>query len=277
MPVDRASAFGRRIMQAVGPRLAKHGKFKDVLGVAFPGRSDEDLEQITAGIWGNVGASMAEYGHLDTICRSQAGERLEIVTRSKILALESRRRPAVFVTAHLSNFEVCAAAIRQLVGPVTVVYKPLKNPWLEKKLAAYRSSMDCGLVSSDSGPARLLRELRAGRSIGIVMDQRHSGGTPIPFFGVMKPTTVVPARLALRCGVELIPVRAQRLGGSRFRVTFYEPIPHGDPDESDAERGKRMTARINALFEHWIRDCPGDWVPMRLEKSSDKEVRRAAS
>ena len=277
LPVDRAAAFGRGLMQALGPRLARHRKFKAVLGQVFPERSDAELEQMTLAVWGNVGAGMAEYGHLGTIGREQADERLEIATRSEAGAIRPAQGPAVFVTAHLSNFEVCAAAIRRAVGPVTVVYQPLKNPWLEEMLARHRRSMGCSLMSSERGAGKLLRELRAGRSIGIVMDQRHAGGAPIQFFGTPKPTTLVPARLALRCGVELIPVRAQRLDGGRFRVTFYDPIAQGSPDEPEIERAKDMTSRVNALFEEWIRECPGDWLPMRLEKGTAQQTPQPAS
>jgi hypothetical protein len=52
-------------------------------------------------------------------------------------------------------------------------------------------------------------------------------------------------------------------------VTFYEPVPHGDPGLSETERAIRMTTRVNELFESWIRECPQDWLPMRLVKSGD--------
>jgi len=240
-----------------------------VLRIAFPERSPAELEKLATAIWGNVGAVMAEYGHLKTICGDQADERLKIEIHPGLRACRSGGRPAVFVAAHLSNFEICAAAIRQMAGPVTIVYKPLKNPWLDKMLAKYRRTMGCRLISSDLGPGPLLRELRAGRSIGIVMDQRHPGGTPIPFFGLRKPTTIVPARLALRCGADFIPVRAERLMGSRFRVTFHEPVPQGDPNEPEIERALGMTSAVHALFEEWIRACPRDWLPMRLAKGAD--------
>jgi KDO2-lipid IV(A) lauroyltransferase len=272
LPVDRASAFGRALMRALGPRLARHRKFKAVLGQVFPERSAGQLEQMTIDVWGNVGAGMAEYAHLQTIGRDEADDRLEIEMRSQAAASRSARGPAVFVTAHVSNFEVCAAAIRRAFGPVTVVYQTLKNPWLDRMLAGYRRSMGCDLISSDSGAGPLLRELRAGRSIGSVIDQRHAGAPPVPFFGTPKPTTLVPARLALRCGVELIPLRAQRLDGGRFRVVFYEPIPQGNPDEPEIERAIAMTSRVNALFEEWIRERPGDWLPMRLEKGAAQQV-----
>lgn len=273
LPVDRASAMGRRLMEALGPGLARHRKFKSILQVVFPEKSPAELERLATAVWGNVGAAMAEYGHLKTICVREADERLEIEGRSTVRAFQPGGRPAVFVAAHLSNFEVCAGAIRQAAGPVTIVYKPLKNPWLDERLARYRRSIGCDLIRSDDGPRGLLRELRAGRSVGLVMDQRHAEGKPVPFLGLMKPTTLVPARLALRCGVDLVPVRAERLAGSRFRVTFYEPIPQGDPGEPEMDRALQMTAMVNRLFEQWIRACPHDWLPMRLTKTSDERIR----
>jgi len=276
LPVDRASAMGRRLMTAIGPRLGKHNKFKEILQIGFPEKSPEELERLVVAVWGNVGAVMAEYSHLKTICVRQADERLEIETPSSTWEYRDGQRPAIFVAAHLSNFEICAGAIRKIAGPVTLVYKPLKNPWLDERLAKYRQSMGCDLLSSEEGAGALLRELRAGRSIGLVMDQRHAGGKSMPFFGVMKPTTLVPARLALRCGADLIPVRAERLEGSRFRITFFEPITPGDPQEPEMERALRMTSAVNRLFEQWIRACPHDWLPMRLAKAKDQQSRGPA-
>lgn len=268
--------MGRRLMTAIGPRLGKHNKFREILQTAFPEKSPDELERLLIAIWGNVGAVMAEYSHLNTICVRQADERLEIETQSSTRGYRIGHRPAIFVAPHLSNFEVCAGAIRRVAGPVTLVYKPLKNPWLDKRLAKYRQSMGCDLVSSEQGAGALLRELRAGRSIGVIMDQRHGTGTPIPFLGVLKPTTLVPARLALRCGADLIPVRAERLEGSRFRITFYDRITPGDPDEPDTERALRMTREVHRLFEQWIHACPQDWLPMRLAKATDERGRGPA-
>jgi KDO2-lipid IV(A) lauroyltransferase len=105
----------------------------------------------------------------------------------------------------------------------------------------------------------LLRELKAGRSIGMIMDQRVDSGEPIPFFGIAKYTTLVPARLALKHGFDLVPVRTERLDGARFRVTFYEPLRPDDPDADELEQARQVTAKINRAFEDWIRERPEDW------------------
>ena len=56
------------------------------------------------------------------------------------------------------------------------------------------------------------------------MDQRYDRGEKIPFFGIPASTTLVPARLALRLGVPLIPARIERRGGARFLITVHRPV-----------------------------------------------------
>jgi KDO2-lipid IV(A) lauroyltransferase len=73
-------------------------------------------------------------------------------------------------------------------------------------------------------------------------------------------TTVTPARLAIRYGCELIPIRVQRLGGARFRVTFYPPIAPPENTADDQLKARAMTGEINALFEQWITEQPDEWL-----------------
>ena len=93
----------------------------------------------------------------------------------------------------------------------------------------------------------------------MIMDQRVDSGVPIPFFGIDKYTTLVPARLALRHGCDLVPVRTERLDGAKFRVTFYEPVRPDDPSAEEIEKARQITVKINLLFEQWILEKPEDW------------------
>jgi KDO2-lipid IV(A) lauroyltransferase len=104
-----------------------------------------------------------------------------------------------------------------------------------------------------------IKELNSGRSIGLALDQRVDSGQLLPFFGMDKYTTLVPARLALRHGCELIPVRSERLGGARFRVTFYPPVRPDDAALDDVEKAMQMSHKVNQLLEDWISARPEDW------------------
>jgi KDO2-lipid IV(A) lauroyltransferase len=258
LPADRATAMGRRLMMAVGPRLDKHEKFIRNLELAFPEKTPAEIETVAREVWGGAGALLVEYAHLEDICLRRP-ERVEMVNAGDVPLEERRRRPAVFVSAHLANWEINAAALSRAGIPATGVYTPLQNPYLERMLMRRREPLGVALVPRDASMRTLLRELKAGRSVGMIMDQRVDSGVPIPFFGIDKHTTLVPARLALRHGCDLVPVRTERLEGARFRVTIYPALTPDDPEASEIERAKQMTTKINRLFEEWIRERPADW------------------
>jgi KDO2-lipid IV(A) lauroyltransferase len=92
------------------------------------------------------------------------------------------------------------------------------------------------------------------------VDHRDDGGMPLPFFGMDKLTTVVPARLALRFGCDLIPVRVERIEGAHFRFSIFAPI-EPDPEIASAkDQAVQMMAKVNAIFEQWIRERPQQWL-----------------
>jgi KDO2-lipid IV(A) lauroyltransferase len=260
VPAEQASAVGRRLFRAIGPRLDKTRKLRVNLRLAFPEKSDAEIETLIRENWGNIGAVLAEYPHLPALARAASPKRIEIITLGNSRVFREQGRSAVFVAAHLSNWELppLAGVMRGL--QLSVVYSPFQNPWLNRMLCRMRERLGYTLVSRDGGMRVLLRELARGRSIGLIVDQRVDSGEPVAFFGMDMLTTVTPARLALRYDCELIPVRVQRLGGVRFRVTFYPPVPHPDGTTDDQEKAVAMTGEINTLFEQWITEQPDEWL-----------------
>ena len=72
--------------------------------------------------------------------------------------------------------------------------------------------------------------------------------------------SIGPAFLAARLQLSFVPVRVERLGGCRFRVSVDAPI---EPDRSLGNPrviARDMTARLYALFESWIRERPEQWL-----------------
>jgi Kdo2-lipid IVA lauroyltransferase/acyltransferase len=166
----------------------------------------------------------------------------------------------VFVSAHVGNWELSAAAAGRQGIPITVIYAPSRNPFIDRMLRRRREALGCRLVSLDEGARPLLRELAERRSVGLVVDTRDDDGLPIPFFGHDKWTTVAPARLALRFGCDLIPVRVERLGKARFRLTVYEAVRPDTALASDKDQAVQMMREVNRLFEAWIREDPRQWL-----------------
>ncbi|MEA3242455.1 MAG: lauroyl acyltransferase [Pseudomonadota bacterium] len=271
---DRASSAGRRLMRRLGPRMDKTRHIRRNLKIAFAEKNAADIDELVRDIWGNLGSILAEYPHLGTICHREAEQRLEVVMRGDPQVFRKTGKPAVFVSAHLANWELAAGAIVHLGIPLSVVYTQLQNPHMERMLFRARQSLGCGLVERDGAGRQLIRCLKQGTSVGLIVDQRVDSGEPVPFFGRDMLTSITPAQLALRFDCELIPVQIQRLKDARFRVIFHEAVEADDETADNPSKALQMTLKINALFESWIREQPQQWMctKRRWPKDRQKQV-----
>jgi KDO2-lipid IV(A) lauroyltransferase len=272
---ERAALFGARLGRALGPHLRWHGRLRDNLTIALPHATTKRREALTQAVWGSFGATLAEYAHFKTIVDRRFDEHVEVVLGPGVEAYRGRPRPCVFVTAHLGNWEIAPAAARHLGLPLTVVYSPRANPIADWLVQRRRRHLGCRFLASGDSIRPLLNELRAGRSIGLLADLRVASGDPVAFCGQHTTTTLVPARLALKFGCPLVPVRVERLQPARFRVTAYDPVL---PDHAAAPvlQARRMMAEVNAMFEAWILARPHEWqcFQNRWPKSTRKRVLR---
>ncbi len=255
---DAASGLGCRIGRLLGPRSHKHKHVLANLRTAFPERLPHQLEPMARAIWGAIGRTLAEYPLLPRIC-DPCQDRIRLVDLGGLAELERSGRPGIFVSAHLANWNLPAALAKRAGIPLTVIYRRQSNPLIEGLMAEARAALGCRFLEVEEASRPLLRELQQGRSVGLLMDQRYDRGDKVPFFGVPATTTLVPARLALRLDLPLIPIRVQRLEGARFTVTVYRPVrPEPGLDEEAAAR--RLTAKVNDLFARWIRANPEQWL-----------------
>jgi len=260
LPPDSASRMAGRLARRFGPALDKTRLIRRNLKFAFPEKSPEELDQLVQEIWGTLGSIVAEYPHLPKICGTQADRRLEIVMQDKFPVFELSGKPAVFVTAHLGNWEISAGTIAHLGVPLTVVYTALQNPRMDRLLRDAREALGFRMVERAGAARELVRRLKAGTSVGLLVDQRVDSGEPVPFFGADMLTSVTPAQLALRFDCDLIPVQVQRLEGARFRVIFHRAVKADDTTLEASVQAIQMTRKINALFESWIRERPQEWM-----------------
>jgi KDO2-lipid IV(A) lauroyltransferase len=270
LPPDAAAALGRSLGRIVGPRLHRNRRIVKNFTAIFPDRSADQIAALARAAWGTLGATIFEYPHLERLLDDP--ERVEVVDRER-LACWRGGRGAVFVTGHIANWEVCVATSAAQGVPVSIVYSPLDNPYIDRAINDWRRRFGVTPIPKEGATLRLARTLKAGKSIGLLVDQRVEGGIKVPFFGKSAVTSDTPARLALRFGCDLVPVQVERRGGCRFRVTFHAPVRPTDPDATVDEQARDMTAQINLHLESWIRTDPDAWVcPKRRFRAGDEPV-----
>jgi len=262
LSAPHAAAAGRKLFRYVGPKTHKHQRIMGNLRLAFPDLSEADAEQLARSIWGNFGAVLAEYPHIATLTARSSTSGVDIIIDRASRPILEKRQPAIYVTAHLGNWELVAAMLSAHGIPLSVVYGPQKNPVLDGLLQARRRSSRCRFIAKKNALQQLIREIRAGRSVGLLPDQRVDGGELIDFFGFQTPTTTSPAWLAMKLKCPLVPVQVERMGDARYRMVIHPPLLSGC-ETADPEQVIKASTALNALFERWIRRHPEQWLCLK--------------
>jgi Kdo2-lipid IVA lauroyltransferase/acyltransferase len=258
LPVDWASALGGAIAQALGPRLGVSRRALHNLRRALPENGDAENRRILSGMWNNLGRAVGEYPHLAWLCAPASG-RVEIVNGEVLATLLGGDRPGCMFGAHLGNWEVGPATIHRLMGPSLLsVYRAANNPWVNR-LVRHRLRSRNAVAKGAAGGRALLRHLRCGGHVAMLVDQKQNDGVAVPFFGRDAMTAPAIARLGLRFACPIVPIRVERVWRARFRFTVLPPIGVVDSGDPAADVLRAMT-RINAIVEDWVRARPEQWL-----------------
>ena len=140
---------------------------------------------------------------------------------------------------------------------VAQIYRAANNPSVDRMIIRFRG--DGELIPKGAVAARrAIAVLRRGMHLTMLADQKMNDGIPVPFFGRTAMTSSALASLALRFDCDVLPVRVERLGGARFRLTVFPPLPLPRSGDRHADVAALM-ARVNQILEEWIRDRPEEW------------------
>jgi len=185
----------------------------------------------------------------------------------------------IFVTGHLGSWELLARRIVRSGIPSVVIAARSWHRTIDDLAEDFRARGDVPtLFREDAGSGRaLLKAMRAGKALGILIDQDTKVQSVfVPFFGHLASTPRAAADLALRFGCPVVVGWSHRRGpnpGDGYVLEVqrmeYDPSP-ADP-EAEAIR---ITAACSARLEQAIRQAPAEWVWMhRRWKTKSPESR----
>lgn len=285
VPYKMGSAIGGFIGRVVGPLLAVSKVGLENLAQAFPDKTPRQHRQILKGVWDNLGRTIAELPNLGRLqdatfleawpppnLRELAeksgqgqsvtiqGKRNTLIGAENLAAMMLHDGPVIIVTAHTGNWEMAPESAALLGMPVTVVYQPLANPYMNRFIAKLRAGKSDIVARDWLGAVGVGKVLDGGGRLGILVDQRQiMNSIPVPFFGRPAWTGTSVAKLALRYEALIYGTWVRREKGTRFKITVTPAIkiPASGPE---GERVKIILTRINALVESWVRECPDQWL-----------------
>ena len=264
MPADSALKSLSWMARKIGPFLGRNTVAIDNLDLALPNLSKTERQTIASDMWENMARLAGEYVFLDDMfdlvpSNPEAG-RIEVVGVDIFERLRHDKKPKIFITAHMGNFELLPIAAATFGLNVTAMFRPPNNPYIAERILAARKTRMGHLVPSKAGAAiSLARILDAGGNIGVLVDQKFNNGLETTFFGEPCLTSPLVAKLARQYDCDIYPAFCIRLPNGRFRLTLEDRLQIPKDSTGKVEQLALMQS-INDHVENWVRAHPGQWM-----------------
>lgn len=264
LPAKAAINFMDRAARRVGPFTGRHKVAMTNLRHAFPEKSEQELQNIARGMWGNMARLAAEYVLLEKIFDYNVDDpskgMLEVEGADLFARLKEERKPRIFFTAHTGNFELLPICAASYGLEVTALFRPPNNPYIAKKVLEARRMTMGGLIPSKAGAVWALASvLEDNGNVGMLVDQFFQHGPRMNFFGRKAMTSPLLPRLARQFDAEIYPARCIRLPGGRFRLQLFDKIelPRTSKGKIDIDASCQ---KLNDIVEGWVREYPDQWM-----------------
>lgn len=160
---------------------------------------------------------------------------------------------AIVVSGHFGQWDAVRAVLKARGMETGAVSRPQRNRFYQRGFLAGVEEGGRPVISTGrAGTMELVRHLRRGGFMAILLDEKYAEGVALPFLGQPALTSTSAATLALKYDLPLVPAYGtRRADGSEFDVAFEAPIPHTD--------ALTMTTAINDSLSARVRAHPGQW------------------
>ena len=243
------------IFCVIGPVFKSKKVIDKNLHIFSKNISDDEKKQITKSMWNNYGKTFIEYIHLNVLKREDS--HIQIIGENNLMRPIHSGKPVIFISGHFANFELMSMEITKKKINLATIYRPLNNFFLNPLMEYLRKKYICRnqIKKGIKGVREAIEYLQKKNSIALMVDQRVSEGEKINLFNKPALTTTLPAQLALKYNLEIIPVFIERKKDDNFIIEFSDPI------QSDKFRNKLdLSLKLNNILESMIIKNPKQWI-----------------
>ena len=216
-----------------------------------------DYKQIATNVLGNYGRIFAEYVHLKNFKNDKLNNHISIEGREYLEKIKNNKQSVVFISGHFNNFELMAMQIDKAEVDCAAIYRPLNNPYLNKIMEKIRKRDICKkqIKKGRSGTREIIKLLKKGTSIALMVDQRVREGEKALFFKHLATSTTIPAQLIKKYNCDLVPIYIERKNKFDFKMYVSKPIKI-NKNKSSGE----ITLFINKILEKMILKNVDQWI-----------------
>tara|TARA_B100000035_G_scaffold93697_1_gene79310 strand:- start:196 stop:1056 length:861 start_codon:yes stop_codon:yes gene_type:complete len=254
---DLSSSISGKIFEKIGPFFRSKKIINANIKRAFPNIDQKNLIKINNLMWNNYGRVFAEFMFIKDFRHGKLAKNIEIEGQNILDDIKQNNKQVVFISGHLSNFELMAMQIEKSGIKLSAIYRPLNNIFLNKIMERIRRKYICeNQVKKGIGGLKKLIVLKNKNiSTALMIDQRVSEGISSYFFNEKALTTTIPAQLIKKYNISVVPVYIERTYGIKFKISFNKPIYFSDETSIEA-----ITDKLNNILEQMIIKKPEQWI-----------------
>jgi KDO2-lipid IV(A) lauroyltransferase len=252
-----SSALGGKLFEKIGPLFRSKKLIHSNLKKAFPDISLDHLNGITKMMWNNYGRVFAEYMFIKEFREDRSNKKIIIEGQEILEDIKKKNRSVVFISGHLSNFELMAMHIEKSGIKLSAIYRPLNNIFLNKIMERIRKKYICKyqIKKGIGGMKKLMHLKKLNYSTALMIDQRVSQGIRSDFFNQKALTTTIPAQLVKKFKIPIVPIFIERINNINFKIVIKNPITF-----DNEETTKTITDKLNLVLEKMISYKPELWI-----------------
>ncbi len=248
-----------KTFQKIGPSI-KSNKITDQNLEKYLGNyNEEKKDNIKLDMWSNYGKTFVEYLFLRKFRKNK--DHIQIKGEENLKEIIDANKQVIFISGHFANFELMSMELTKKKIKLATIYRPLNNFFLNPFMEHVRETYVCKnqIKKGISGVKEAIDYIKKNYNVALMVDQRVSEGKKLPFFNEPALTTTLPAQLALKFNLEIIPIYIRRVKGDNFEMEIYKPIDFIKTDNVASDK-INLSIKINKIIEEMISRDPGQWI-----------------
>ena len=253
----KSSDVSGKIFEIIGPFFRSKKVIRNNIKRALPEIDENNLKNIENSMWNNYGRIFAEYIFLKDFRYGKLASEVQIEGKEILNDIKENNKQVIFISGHLSNFELMAMFIEKSGINLSAIYRPLNNIFLNGIMENIRKKYICKnqIKKGLAGLKKLIKLKKKNYSTALMIDQRVSEGILSPLFNEKALTTTIPAQLVKKFNIPIVPVYIERIDGLKFKITINQPLSF--PQDTSQQQ---ITDNLNQILEKFILSKPENWI-----------------
>ena len=252
-----SSKLSGKLFEKIGPLFRSKKTIESNIKKAIPNINSIDMNKITQLMWNNYGRVFAEYMFIKDFRSGKLSSKIKIDGQEILEEIKMSNKQVVFISGHLSNFELMAMHLEKSGIKLSAIYRPLNNIFLNVMMERIRKKYICKhqIKKGIGGLKQLIHLKKKNFSTALMIDQRVSEGILSNFFNSEALTTTIPAQLVKKFNIPIIPIYIERIKDLDFKITIKEPI-----NFTKETKVQKITDELNKILEKMILKKPEQWI-----------------